>query len=224
VQQRRRRRIVIGIVLMVVGGLVGAVGIGGAVATGARAVTGGHEVQVPGVDRRHLDAGEYRIYVHDGELSTASVSCDDGERPVVEEQGDLSETITRGSRQFDAQAQFTLDHGSRCDVVLAGDGTAIVTSSVVSTVKRAGSWALLAVPGGLLVVLGFLVLLIGLLAKPQAADVPLAAPAWGSPPPPPAPLAPPPPAPAMPQGWYPDPGGSGRQRWGDGQRWTEPVS
>ena len=43
-----------------------------------------------------------------------------------------------------------------------------------------------------------------------------------TPPPPPPPAQPPPPSVGPPPGWYPDPSGDpGRQRYFDGQRWTE---
>ncbi len=223
---------------------------------------------VPGNLRVHLGSGDYKIYEYerfgsaDGfrtapplvDSATVRVVSPGGTRiPVTSTAGGSSETISNGNGSYTAVVRFTAPStGTYTIQVRTAAPTRIrIEHPLVDIAGDNVGWILLIVAGGITTLVGFVLVIVGLVrrgsAKRRANALPAVAapvaaapaawpptPAPGTVPPPgataPTPAAPTPAAPVpapptvAPAGWYPDPSGGHRVRYWDGQTWTEHIA
>jgi len=207
-------------------------------------------VSSPGTVAMHLHPGRY--YVMDkvgdtagfGSLTSSegpgSVSPNDvavestsgGSVPVTA--SDTSLEFSRSTSRYRAAAQFQIvDDGDYLITVATPSARFLVVPEISGVVRHAVPWLFLLTLAGLLGVAGLVLLIVGLVrgrrgvavpvtAVPVAATPVTAAPVPVSPPV--VTISPPTPATTAAAGWFADPGGSGRWRWWDGQRWTDHLS
>jgi Protein of unknown function (DUF2510) len=125
-----------------------------------------------------------------------------------------TETETRGEDLYTGAVQFTTTVAGTYRITITPDsaGQVIVAPSLTAGFVSAGEWALGAVGGGFVFLVGVVLLIVGLVRRnssraPAAGFVPGAVGASG----PGGPLP----------GWYPDQMAPGRFRYWDGRQWTE---
>lgn len=218
----------------------------------------GPAYSVPGTLRLHLGSGDYRIYEYerfgsdDGfrtapplvDTATVRVVAPGGSPvPVTSTTGGSTETISNGNGSYTAVVRFRAPAtGTYTIRVRTAAPTRIrIEHPLVDIASDNVGWILLIVAGGITTLVGFVMVIVGLVRRGSAkrrasalpaAAVPAAPTAW--PPDPatdpgpasvPAPVAPVPPPPAVaPAGWYPDPSGVHRLRYWDGRTWTEHIA
>jgi hypothetical protein len=242
----------ISLVVMLVGGLAAAVGIVVFVSAFWSVLTG-PVYQVPSTVRLHLDSGAYRVYELDRsgrgltgrplvDSSTLRVRAPDGS-PVTVVETSLNENLTNGSESFDSVARFTTpDSGTYTLRFTPSAPTRVMVQPSLGDVARDhAGWLVLFGLGALLGGIGLVMIIVGAVRRGSARKRTAAAAAvtaspittgypTGYPPTTPPPTAPPsaaatPPPPAVaPAGWFPDPSGTHRLRYWDGQAWTEHIA
>jgi hypothetical protein len=206
-------------------------------------------VSSPGTVTLHLTPGQYEVMekVGDtasaGSLSTTTLGptrITPNDVTVSNEAGgtlsvEASTTpfdFTRGTSRYQTAVQFQVfDEGNYAITVATPQSRFLVTPEVGSVVRHAAPWMLLLTLSGVAVVVGLVLLIVGLVRGRRtavaAAAGPSGVPLTSAPMPAAAPAVTTPVA-AAPSvaaaGWYADPGGSGRWRWWDGQRWTDHLS
>lgn len=182
-------------------------------------------VSTPADLHRHLRPGTYEVYERTGSKSGAggfsftndgpvtitpadvAVVGPDGRPVAVGMPGTVSETVTRGSQIYTGAVRFTVVTSGVYDVRVrstGGAGEVVVAETLGSTFRSGAQWFGVLGLGVFVMLVGFLLLLIGVLrrrsARPTASTGLVA---------------------AVPPGWHPDPYRAASARWWDGTRWTE---
>jgi hypothetical protein len=190
-------------------------------------------VATPGEAHLSLKKGRYIIYertgtrhgvggvsfTNDGPITLnnedATVTSPDGTRlPTYSLEG--NETLTKGATIYSSAIGFTTPAAGRYDIRItqAGSGEVAVGRSAFGGLARVGRWFLLGLLAGLVLLLGFILLIVGSVRRGRVPAAAVSAPpaAWAT-----SATGASPPAP----NWYPDPDGISRLRYWDGARWTD---
>lgn len=179
-----------------------------------RSFTSQHVVLAPGTTPLSLKPGKYVVFERSGGLrpEQVRVSGPNSEPVAVTSLGDESETITRGSVDYEGVATFRATTAGEYVVEITSEPrTAIVARSLIDTFGGVVGWFLLGLLGGFIVVLGVVLLIIGIVRRSRAANraavYGYAAPPAAEPPPWPPPDWPshPQPPPSEPPRPYPPP-------------------
>ena len=201
-------------------------------------------VSSPGTVELHLTPGRYEIMekVGDtasfGSLSTSTIGpvritpndvtvSNAAGGTVSVEPSTLSFDFTRGTSRYRTAVQFQVVSEGDYEITVATPGSRfLVTPEVGSVVRHAAPWLFLLTIGGVVAVVGLVLLIVGLVRGRRSGATPVPASPTVAVASVPAPAAnvPAPAASVAAAGWYADPGGSGRWRWWDGQRWTDHLS
>lgn len=219
-----------------------ALGIGGGIGTGvafAKSVLYAPAVDLPASLHRHLHTGTYVIYQrtgtthHNGPFSSfnnaapptltpgdVTVTSSAGIPADIRYTGAINETLTRGSAIYTGVVEFHVPATDDYDIEIenaqgGGIPQVVVARSLGDALRSAVGWLVMLGIGVLIAATGLVLVIIGIVRRNRAGRV---APAYAGVP---SGLAAAPPV--VPPGWYADPGGSGRQRWWDGTRWTDHV-
>ncbi len=211
-------------VALVVVGLLLAVPAGVALVVRSVRAIDAPSMATPRTVRRHLSAGTYVVFERTGtragfggfsvsnlgspELQPADVTVTgpDGSPVPVGFVG-LNETLTRGSGIYTGALQFSaLTSGTYTITVGGPQLEVIVTRSLNEALKGILTFVVVGGIGGLLVLVGFVVLIVRAVHNNRIPKYAMAGPA------------------ITPAGWYADPSGQRQLRWWDGNRWTEHSS
>jgi hypothetical protein len=210
------------VIVFAVGAVVGAVGLVVGLVRVVHVVTGGQVVTAPVTLHRQLDAGTWEVFERTGTrsgsfgvsfsststvtLTPNDVTIDGPPGAVLTEYPSDIETLTRGNAQYTAAVSFSVDQAGAYDIEVRSPRPLqiIVAHSLADTVPSVLGWFALMGAGGLAAVAGLVMLIVGVVRRNRLA--PASVPTGPAP------------------GWYPDPGGSGGQRWWDGVRWSEHVT
>lgn len=206
----RRRRGLIGILLIVVGVVV-------VVPASVKTVLpfvdsfSGPKIAVPGERRVHLSSGDYDLYERTaGESSLTSipptavtVTSSDGTTVLTRGPGNIEGTIEQGSTTYRKAVRFTLPDSGDYDVSVSGvaPGEVMIVRSLGNSFRDAIPWIALATTGAMVFVAGVVLLLVSLLSR-RPTTVPAQVTA------------------TSPPGWYADPSRPEALRYWDGYAWT----
>jgi hypothetical protein len=186
----------VSVALIIIGLLVGASTLFKIVPAVVRSFTSQHVVLAPGSTPLSLTPGKYVVFERSGSLrpEQVHVTGPDEERVTVTSLGAESETITRGSVQYEGVATFRASTSGEYEVEITSEPRqAIVARSLIDTFGGVIGWFLIGLAGGGLVVLGVILLIIGIVRRSRSAN------RAGYPPTPAAPPWPPPDWPSHPQ-------------------------
>ncbi len=170
-----------GIVLLVVGFLVGVVGAVQLFVPVVQNVTNTKVMDVPGTAQLDLKAGWHGLFVQqvDGvglvALSPDQVDVQDVDGlPLVVRWAGTREQRTFGARTWQKQLEFDVPHAGRYMVRISTAsevrGEVLVARSITSSVHAV--WALVMLLGGLLVVVGFIVVVVAMVRRSRSAPLP----------------------------------------------------
>ena len=206
----------VSIVVLVVGFVVSAIGAIGTGVLFAQSIDGS-VLELPTTTQRHLGTGDYNVYLRSGDFGAldVSVTAADGASVPVHPSGSSNTSITSGSDTYDAVDEFHVSSAGSYLITIsssAGGGRVIVARTFQSSLDKATSWLIVLGSGVPLAILGFVLLIVGIVRRDRAARVQRVAQAAAV-----GPIL-------VPAGWYPDPGGVARYRWWDGARWTDHTS
>ncbi len=187
-----------------------------------RNVTTSARFEVPNQVRVHLGEGTYMLYEGKGATSIGSafssddsvtitpedvtVTRADGGIVVVFDRGTIRETLNSGNERFVGAARFTTPSVGDYTISVrsATPKVVLIGRPLTDTIQSVLGWFALSTVGGLTFIAGIVLLIVGSVRRGRVRT----ATAYAS---------------AVPPGWHPDPGGSGRMRYWDGYRWTEHV-
>lgn len=208
-------------------------------------IVNGPAYAVPSVLRLHLDSGNYKIYEYerfgsgDGFRSapplvnpaTVNVTAPGGGRvPVSSTAGGTSETISDGDGGYTAVLRFRAPTDGTYTIRVRTDAPTRVKIEhpLVDIAGDNLGWVLLGVGGLLTMLVGFVMVVVGLVrrgsAKRRADTMPTTAAVPGVPVTPPGAVPPATVQTVAPAGWFPDPSGAHRLRYWDGRTWTEHIA
>jgi hypothetical protein len=134
------------------------------------------------------------------------VTGPDGKRITTSEFGSSSEEMTRGEGMYSGVVRFTTPEAGvyRVRVSAPGSAKVVIAPSFGSGLRAALPWLVAGFGSAVAFMFGVLVLIIGAVRRRRQ---PIPQPAWGT---------------VVPaKGWYPAPDVAGKQRYWDGQAWTQ---
>ncbi len=178
------------------------------------------EQETPAEFVEELDKGPHLIFQRTDQaaepISPDDVVISDSDGDELATRSVFStQTITKGSAVYTGVVAFDVPEAGTYDIEVNGEEQAfLVGPSIGQTFRNLGGVFLLALLGGLLSFIGFLMLIIGIIRRSRAKKT-AGMPAGTA-----APVVSGSPAP----GWYPEPSGAAGQRYWDGAQWTEHTS